>query len=97
MELRGGEECGDVLVASGGAAAVELVVGEEGHIGVNFSLQIGRGGSRLRGLYVEGMEVRCEGADGKNRGGEHGGGSENAESATGNGEHSAIVIEDRRE
>ncbi len=38
-ELGGGEEGGDVFVAGGGAAAVEFVVGEEGHVGANFIFQ----------------------------------------------------------
>jgi hypothetical protein len=46
-ELRGGEECGDVLVASGGAAAVELIVGEEGHVGVDFAVELCRRECRL--------------------------------------------------
>ena len=39
FELGGGEEGGDVLVAGGGAAAVERVVGEEGHVGVDLALK----------------------------------------------------------
>ena len=40
LELRSGEERGDVLVASGGAAAVEFIVGEEGHVGANFAVEV---------------------------------------------------------
>jgi hypothetical protein len=39
LELRGGEEGGDVLVASGGAAAVEIIVGEEGHVGADLAVE----------------------------------------------------------
>jgi hypothetical protein len=53
LELGGGEEGGDVLVACGGAATVKLVVGEEVHICVNFSFKKGRGRCRLGGGCVE--------------------------------------------
>jgi hypothetical protein len=39
LELSGGEEGGDVLVACGGAAAVEFIVREELHVCMNFSIK----------------------------------------------------------
>lgn len=36
LEAGGGVKGGDVLVAGGGAATVKIVVGEEGHVGVDF-------------------------------------------------------------
>ena len=39
LKLRGDEESRDVLVACGGAAAVEFVVGEKVHVGVNFTFE----------------------------------------------------------
>jgi len=57
LELRGGEERGDVFVARGGAAAVEGVVGKEGHVGMDFAVEFGGRsggcGCRLRGGRVE--------------------------------------------
>ena len=45
---RGGEEGGDMLVPGGGAAAVELVVGEKGHVGADFVLEGSRGVRQTR-------------------------------------------------
>jgi hypothetical protein len=39
LELGCGEEGCDVLVARGGAAAVQFVIGEKIHVRVNFTLQ----------------------------------------------------------
>jgi hypothetical protein len=39
LELRGCEEGGDVFVAGGGASTVKFVVGEEGHVCLNFSVE----------------------------------------------------------
>jgi hypothetical protein len=52
LELGGGEEGGDVFVAGGRAAAVEVVVGEEGHVGADLSID--GGWCCLRGMRVEG-------------------------------------------
>lgn len=68
FHLLGAEEGGEVLVAGGGAASVELVGGEEVHVCVDFADEggvRGRGGwGRLgvgeRGGGEEGEERKCE-------------------------------------
>lgn len=40
LELRCGEESGDMLVACGGTAPVEFIIGEESHISLDFSLKL---------------------------------------------------------
>ena len=39
LEAAGGVEGGEMLVAGAGATTVQLVIGEEGHVGMNFMLQ----------------------------------------------------------
>ena len=41
LESTGCEERGEVFVAGTGAATVQLVIGQECHVGVNFMLQFG--------------------------------------------------------
>jgi hypothetical protein len=41
LKLRGCEEGSDMLVARSRAAAVEVVVGEEGHVGADFLIEGG--------------------------------------------------------
>jgi hypothetical protein len=57
LELGGSEESGDVLVTSGGAAAAEIVIGEEGHVGADLAVE--GGWCCLNLARVEGLGGFC--------------------------------------
>lgn len=68
LELRGGEEGCDVLVAGSGAAAVKLVVGEKVEIGAKFSLDYGVVRSRSLAGAVQGVGwLGCGGEQGQQK------------------------------
>lgn len=49
LQLRGGEQGSDMLVASRGTAAVEIVIGEKGQIRAEFAFDLGMLSSGNRG------------------------------------------------